>query len=112
MSALTRSVIPALVAALAAALPIGASHAATNTPGIRLSYDDLNLATPAGVSSLYRRIQHAAGDYCESTRNLTGTRVSPQYDRCVRDAVATTVKQISHPGLSALHASRGGSTAS
>ena len=111
MSTLTRSPLPALVAALAAALPVGALHASTNAPGIRLSYDDLNLATPAGVSALYQRIQHAAGDYCESTRNLTGTRVSPQYDRCVRDAVATTVKQIAHPGLTALHVSHGGSSA-
>ncbi len=112
MSARTRYLIATLVATLASALPIAASQAVANAPGTRVSYQDLNLSTPAGVSALYQRIQRAAGDYCEATRSLTGTRVSPQYNRCVTDAVATTVKQIAHPGLTALHAARGGIRAS
>jgi len=93
---------------IAAALPLAASQAATDSPTIRISYQDLNLATPAGVEALYRRVLQAASGYCEATRALTGTRVSVAFNRCVKDAVATTVKTIDHPGLSAMHAARGG----
>jgi UrcA family protein len=76
-----------------------------------VGFQDLNLSTPVGVATLYDRIKHAAADYCEPARDLVGTRVSPEYNRCVRDAISWTVRQIGHPGLSALHAARGGATA-
>ena len=86
---------------------IGAAAAAapydpTAAPSMRLSYQDLNLTTPQGIAALYLRIRHAALQVCETTRNTTGTRVDPGYDRCVQGAVAATVKQIGSPGLAAL----------
>lgn len=110
MSALTRTLFPALIASIATALPLAASQAATDAPAIRITYQDLNLATPAGVEALYRRVQQAASEYCQATRGPTGTRVSVAFSRCVTDAIATTVKSIDHPGLSALHATHSGST--
>ncbi len=108
MSALTHRLFPALIASIATALPLAASPAAADAPTIRISYQDANLATPAGVEVLYRRVQQAASEYCQATRALTGTRVSSAFNRCLKDAVATTVKTIDHPGLSALHAAHGG----
>ena len=108
MSALTRKLLPALIASIATVLPLAAPQAATEAPTIRITYQDLNLATSAGVEVLYRRVLQAASDYCEATRALTGTRVSVAFNRCVKDAVATTVKTIDHPGLSAMHAAHGG----
>ena len=108
MSSFTRHLLPSLIASIATALPLAVSQAATQAPTIRITYQDLNLATPAGVEVLYRRVLQAASEYCEATRTITGTRVSAAFDRCVKDAVATTVKTIDHPGLSAMHAARGG----
>ena len=62
------------------------------------------------VAALYQRIGKAAGAACDSTRQLTGTRVSKAYDRCVDEAIASTVKQIGLPSLTALHATRSGAT--
>lgn len=108
MSALTRHALPVVIIGLVAAFPLAVTQAAPEKPVIHLRYHDLNLATSAGVEVLYRRVQQAAAEYCESTRALIGTRVSVAFDRCVKDAVATTVKTIDHPGLTALHAARGG----
>jgi UrcA family protein len=108
MSNRRRSSLSALVALFAVALPIAASQAAAGRDTIRIRYSDLNLSTTAGVETLYDRIRTAAADYCEPARLLTGTRVSPGYARCVKDAVATTVRQIGNPGLTALHVSRSG----
>ena len=110
MSLRPRSPLTALVVLLAAALPVAASQATAGSDTMRVHYSDLNLSTAEGVATLYDRIRSAAADYCEPTRKITGTRVSPGYDRCVRDAVATTVRQIGNPELTALHASRKGTS--
>jgi len=110
MLAGARFLLASLLVAGAAAWPVAAAHAG-GTSAIHISYEDLNLATAAGVSTLYERIRHAAAGYCEPARELVGTRISPEFTRCVRDAVASTVHQIGHPGLSALHAARNGTRA-
>jgi UrcA family protein len=46
-----------LLAALATTLPSAALPAATELPIVRVTYQDLNLATSAGVSELYKRVQ-------------------------------------------------------
>jgi UrcA family protein len=101
-----------LLAALASTLPIAALHAATEMPIVRVTYQDLNLATPAGVSALYKRLQLGAARYCEPFKEVPGTRLSVEFDRCVKDAIATTVKKIDKARLSAFHVSRGGKGAS
>jgi UrcA family protein len=105
-----RCLLPSFLLVVAAVLPV-AAHAEHRTSAIHVSYADLNLATANGVTTLYERIHHAAAGYCEPARELVGTRVAPEFSRCVRDAVASTVRQIGHPGLSALHAARGGARA-
>jgi len=105
MLARPRSLLPSLVVAAATALSAVPAHAGEMS-GIHVGYQDLNLATMNGVATLYERIRHAAAGYCEPARELVGTRVSPEYSRCVRDAVSSTVRQIGHPGLSTLHAAR------
>jgi UrcA family protein len=98
--------LTALVASAAVSLPCLAF--AADLPGIRVAYGDLNLATPAGVAVLYSRIRGAAERYCEPARIVTGTRVTPEYDRCVKVAIATTVQKVNQPGLTALHAAHSG----
>jgi UrcA family protein len=101
-----------LLAAVASALPIAVLHAATEMPIVRVTYQDLDLATPAGVAALCKRIQQGAARYCEPVREITGTRVWTEFDRCVKDAITTTVKKIDRTGLTAFHTSHGGRSAS
>jgi len=108
MSVRLSELLSALTVSATMCLPCLASEAATDAPGIRITYGDLNLATPAGVEVLYARIRGAAKQYCEPERMLTGTRVSTTYDRCINDTVATAVRKLNQPGLSALHAARSG----
>jgi UrcA family protein len=100
--------LPALAAIVIAALPVAAPSAAESA-GIRVVFSDLNLSTPAGIDALYGRIKTAAARYCEPAQAVTGTRLSARYDRCVKDAIATTVQKVNTPGLTALHATRTGS---
>lgn len=106
--------LPALAAIAITVTPCISTQAspAPAPPGIRIVYDDLNLATAAGVEALYGRVRVAAEQLCEPTRAVTGTRLSNGYERCVKDAVATTVQKINLPNLTALHAAQAGRGAS
>jgi UrcA family protein len=99
-----------LLAALAATLPVAALNAATELPIVRVTYGDLDLDTPAGVSTLYKRLQHGAASYCEPFID-TGSRLSVEYGVCVKDAIATTLKKIDNTRLSAFYISQGGKSA-
>ena len=65
---------------------------------------DVCAGLAAGIEALYGRVRVAAEQLCEPTRVVTGTRLSNGYERCVKDAVATTVQKINLPNLTALHA--------
>jgi UrcA family protein len=69
---------------------------------------DLDLAKPADVQTLYGRVQDAANDLC-STEAKDYYRSARRWvpngwtERCVADAVASTVQRIGNPLLAALH---------
>src|SRR5688572_9193223 len=98
-----RTLFPVLITCVLTALPVSPTLADRT---IRVTYEDLDLNSAADVSELYKRIGRAANKYCKSTRVSTGTRISPEFNRCVEDAIATTVKKLDRPELSAFHASR------
>ena len=98
-----------LVVAMTVALPIAPATAAST---VRVNYEDLDLNTADGVSTLYKRIRRAAASYCRFTREATGTRVSPAFNICVQDAVAVTVKKIDQPNLTAFYTSQSNDSAS
>lgn len=100
---LIRTLFPVLIACVLTALPVSPTLADRT---VRVSYDDLDLNSAADISELYKRIGRAASKFCKSTRVSTGTRISPEFNRCVEDAIATTVKKLDRPELSAFHAAR------
>ena len=105
----TSGILAALAAVAATMTPLLAPAAPQELPAVRLVYSDLNLATPAGVSKLYERIRAAAARSCAPLQEtMTGTRINTGYDACVHDAVGSTVEKLAIPGLTALHAARGG----
>ena len=69
-------------------------------------FDDLNLATTAGLQALYVRIQNAARDVCGQAA-FTGTRVaSAAWRDCVSDSVHHAVLAINNPSLTTYYVSR------
>ena len=110
LSPRTAKFFPALAAAAIALTPLLATAATPELQSKRIVLSDLNLSTPAGVNTLYARIHTAAESSCAPLRQATtGTRIALGYDECVRDAVSDTVRKLSIPGLSSLHAARGAS---
>ena len=58
-----------------------------NTGGIAVSFDDLNLAKPAGVNSLHHRVESAARKMC----GVENFRVSLDIARKNRECVSATI---------------------
>ena len=81
---------------------VAASLAITATPALAgddrqkmsIEYQDLNLASEAGVKRLEERITKAAQEVCEVQKIRTGSRLkSVSATRCVKDAKAQAMKQ-------------------
>ena len=104
---------PAVVAAatLAALTLIGTAslaHAAapSNTEQVVVRFDDLNLATPAGLQALYLRIQNAARSVCGSAE-LPGSRVASEaWTDCVTASIRGAISEVNQPALTAYYATQ------
>lgn len=77
--------------ALAATLP---AAAAVETRNVR--YDDLNLATPAGMERLERRIDGAAREVCtdDNTRRIIGLAETAKIRACMKEAKLKAARQV------------------
>jgi UrcA family protein len=98
----------AVASALAAlAVTTGSFAAAPGdaAPSVTVRYDDLNLATTAGVDTLYRRISVAAREVCPDV-HPRGLAVVAASQRCRADAVAQAVQAVGNARLAAVHAAR------
>ena len=76
-----------------------------SAPSVTVRYDDLNLATSAGVETLYRRIAKAARTVCpdEHSRDLG---IAAAGERCQANAVEQAVREVNNPHLALVHAAR------
>ena len=96
----------ALAGALAAMSVTAISFAAPadDVPSVAVRYDDLNLATAAGVNTLYSRISHAARQVCPDpfSRDLAVVIAS---ERCQAEAVGRAVHDVNNPQLAMVYAS-------
>jgi UrcA family protein len=97
-----RSILLAVSAVAIGALSIaGAGAADQHDPySASVRFSDLNIHTPEGIATLYRRIRRAAEAVCRpyEIRELaqeTGARI------CFDDAVANAVKSVNLPSLTA-----------
>ena len=101
----------ALITALSACIVLGAAAAAhagepsASAPAVTVGYHDLNLATDAGNSALYARLEKAAAKVCvvDDIRDLAAVAARPA---CVQQAIARAVGQINSPRLAALYSAR------
>ncbi len=70
---------------------------------VTVSYDDLNLANPAGLDSLYRRIRFAANDVCGVENMRVSLDVVRKNRECVAGSIESAIGQIGDARLTALH---------
>ncbi len=103
-----RKWISSLTVVTAMSLAAIANAGAADAPITRVHAADLDLAKPSDVATLYERVRAAAMDVCqaEMDRDYRNTRVRTPLrwrDRCVHDAVETTVREVGNPALAALH---------
>jgi UrcA family protein len=105
LTAVRRSLMLAGAIAALGATATSFAAPATDVPSVAVRYDDLNLATEAGVKVLYRRISRAARDVCPDTYSRDLTMLAAG-GRCQAEAVALAVHKLNNPQLASLHASR------
>ncbi len=103
-----RKWISSLTVAAVMSLTAITSAAAADAPVRTVQASDLDLTQPSDVETLYERVRAAATDVCreEVDRSYRNTRMRAPVrwrERCVQDAVATTVREIANPALAALH---------
>jgi len=72
-------------------------------PSLAVSYSDLNVASPAGVARLYRRIQKAAEQVCDYPLDLDRVREVMMRKGCKARATERAVMQVDISALNALH---------
>ena len=100
-------VIPLLVmpALLFAESGMAATPVDEAPPSVTVRYHDLNLNSPEGVASLYRRIHAAAVNVCESAEGpqLVNRMFWTEWNFCINHAVANAVNAVHNEKLSAYH---------
>ncbi len=79
---------------LAASLPVAATAGSVVRNEV-VRFDDLNLASPAGVTTLERRINSAARRVCgyQDNRGLSNIRARGYYE-CLDNALASARQQV------------------
>lgn len=82
-----------------------AAHADTPPASETVSVADLDLSTADGARAFLKRIDIAAQRACggEPVRSPLFPREPGHFEQCVRDAVATAVRQAEAPMLAAAH---------
>jgi UrcA family protein len=100
----------AFAAALLASAPTYAADAkakdASNVPTRTVSADDLDLAIPTDVQTLYRRVQDAARDVCDESARKGGMErraLLSWRERCYSSAIARAIENAGDQRLTALH---------
>jgi UrcA family protein len=90
----------------------GPAPAFTEAASVVVGFAGLDLAQPAAVEALYRRLKQAAAEVCGDATH-PGTRiVSASWRACTAKAVADAVAALDRPLLTAYHLQQTGTVAS
>jgi UrcA family protein len=79
----------------------------TAPPQVIVKFADLNVSTPQGAETLYRRIHGAAVNVC-SRMYVTEQAYKWHKDACLQKVIGDAVIKVNRPGLSAVFASKFG----
>lgn len=101
------AILSALAVGFASVSSAGEADAA---PQAIVKYGDLNPKSALGAEVLYGRIYHAAEDVC--SRMYISTEAYRHYKyACLRKVIADAVTRVDEPALSAVSASKNGTSA-
>lgn len=92
-----------LLSVVALALSGIATAAPRGDASVVVRYADLNLASVAGVASLYKRIRNAAESVCSPLETKT-LILRDAYKQCVAEAVTNAVTAVGNGNLANYHA--------
>jgi UrcA family protein len=82
-----------------------AAPASGDVLSVTVRYDDLNLASPAGMNTLYKRIARAARDVCpEDSLDLA---IAAESHHCRADAITRAINEVNNQQLALARASHG-----
>ena len=76
------------------------------TGSIPVAFDDLNLDSPVGLDSLYRRVEFAARKVCGVGYVKVSLDIVRRNRECVSGSIEHAIEQIGDTRLAALHQSR------
>jgi UrcA family protein len=99
----------AMIAGCLAVAAAGTATAATpppDVPSVVVRYADLDISTPQGASSLYRRIAIAARKVCP-VADISELGRFMEARACQEQAIARAVQAVSNPQLAAVYAAHG-----
>jgi len=85
-----------------------AGVASDEVPALTVKYQDLNLASPAGVAALYGRIHAAARQVCHVEEDQRDLSLAARAKSCADESEARAVKQVNVAELTAYHQSKTG----
>jgi UrcA family protein len=94
------TVLLASAASFTSAAPLEKFDAA---PSVKVHFGDLDLTKPAGVDTLYRRIQQAARMVCRDSASPYEIGRARVFRKCYDTAIDTAVSDVSAPLLTARH---------
>lgn len=101
------SVFLMLVAMLAASAALADPASGPPKVGpapVTVRFSDLNLATPEGAGILYNRIRDAATEACGPRFASWYPGVPKKWNACYEETVASAIRQVDRPMLTALYA--------
>ena len=103
-STISLSIVGALALLACGTNPAAAAGPdADPAPARVVDYADLNLASPAGISALYRRIRNAAHIVCDFSGDTRRLADHGDQIECRSRATERAVLQVGLPALKALH---------
>ncbi len=79
------------------------SRQASQQRSVAVFYGDLNLDRPAGISTLYSRLETAADTVCSPRQNGRDAALNRDRKACYSDALDTAVYSVGLPGLEQAH---------
>jgi len=98
--------LTAPVLSLAAAITLSCAATAfaqtsDSVPSVSVRYSDLDIASPAGVQMLLKRIDAAANTACGGVPDIRQLHQWANFEACRRSAVARAVATVDSPMLTA-----------
>jgi UrcA family protein len=73
------------------------------TRAVSVAYGDLNLSNPAGVKTLYSRLEMAVDEVCAPKADMHNMVMFRDWQQCIKTALDDAVRDMNLPALARIH---------